>query len=333
MAYPRIPPVRRSRRRRWLLAGLIGAAMIVALIFTVQYRTEARVVADYLAVTESAVKLQAMAAADLESTFAALSGVERPELLRRLQQMHEATAQAATAIDGVAVPSSAAEAHGYLTVATRSWERALGMLDEAVLAVVDDSEPPGGEGLADALILLRVGDVAYAEFLARVGDFDNGIAEGHFVAVAFVPEGGPVRFDPVTVQTRLASILHLGSQRNISITAVTDPEPFGELNNVPIVPDSENFVVQTVVANEGNETEELVSVRLNLVTADGSEPTVSVTQTIATLEPGEARTFIFDGLVLRGGALYELVIVAVTAEDDSPDDNAWRMVFYRNESV
>ena len=114
---------------------------------------------------------------------------------------------------------------------------------------------------------------------------------------------------------------------------MTDPEPFGELNNVPIVPDSENFVVQTVVANEGNETEELVSVRLNLVTADGSEPTVSVTQTIATLEPGEARTFIFDGLVLRGGALYELVIVAVTAEDDSPDDNAWRMVFYRNESV
>ncbi len=245
----------------------------------------------------------------------------------------EATAEAAMAIDDVAVPSSAAEAHGYLTVATRSWERALGMLDEAVLAVVDDIEPPSGEGLADALILLRVGDVAYVEFLARVGDFDSGIAEGNFVAVAFVPEGGPVRFDPATVQARLASIFKLGSQRNISITAVTNPEPVGERNNVPIVPDSENFVVQAVVANEGNETEELVSVRLNLISADGSEPIVSVTQTIATLEPGEAKTCIFDGLELRGGALYELVIVAVTAEDESPDDNAWRMVFYRNESV
>ena len=316
-----------------MLAGLIGAVLIAALTFTIQYRTEARGVADYLAITESAVELQALAAANLESTFATLSSVERPELLRRLRQMHETTAEAAMAIDDVAVPSSAAEAHGYLTVATRSWERALGMLDEAVLAVVDDIEPPSGEGLADALILLRVGDVAYVEFLARVGDFDSGIAEGNFVAVAFVPEGGPVRFDPATVQARLASIFKLGSQRNISITAVTNPEPVGERNNVPIVPDSENFVVQAVVANEGNETEELVSVRLNLISADGSEPIVSVTQTIATLEPGEAKTCIFDGLELRGGALYELVIVAVTAEDESPDDNAWRMVFYRNESV
>ncbi len=333
MAYSRFTPARRSRRRRWLLAGLVGAALIAALSFTIQYRTEARGVADYLAVTESAVELQAQAAAELETTFLTFNGVERPELLRRIQQMHAATAEAEAAIDGVAVPSSAAEAHGYLTVATRSWTQALDMLDEAVLAIVDDSEPAGGERLADALILLRVGDVAYAEFLARVGDFDGGIAEGNFVAIAFVPEGGPVRFDPVTVQARLASIYQLGSQRNISVTAVTDPMPVGERNNVPIVPDSEHFVVQAVVANEGNETEEQISVRLTLISADGSEPTVSVTQTIATLEPGEAKTCIFDGLELQGGGLYELVIRAITAEDESPDDNAWRMVFYRNESV
>ena len=333
MAYPRFSPARRFRRRRWLLGVLIAAALIALLTFTIQYRTEARRVADYLAVTEGAVELQARAAADLEMTFATLSLVDRPELLRRMQQMHEATAEAEAAIGGVAVPSSAAEAHGYLVVATRSWEQAIGMLDDAVLAVVDDLDPEEGSALSDALILLRVGDVAYAEFLTKVGDFDSGIAEGNFVAVAFVPEGGPVRFDPVTVETRLASIYRLGSLRNISVTAVTDPEPVGERNNVPIVPDSENFVVQAVVANEGNEIEEQVSVTLNLVSADGSEQTVTITQTVATLEPGEAKTCIFDGLELKGGALYELVIRVATAEDEAPEDNAWRMVFYRNESL
>ena len=333
MAYPSFFPERRSRRRRWLLIALIAVAVIAAIAFTIQYRTEARVVADYLAVTEDAVEEQAQAAADLETTLATLGGIERPELLRRLEQMSESTSEAEAAITSVDVPSSAAEAHGYLVVATRSWAEAFAMLDEAVIAVVDDSDPAGSSDLADALVLLRVGDVAYAEFLSRVDDFDGGIAEGNFAAVAFVPAGGPVRFDPVTVETRLASIYRLGSQRNISVTAVTDPEPVGERNNVPIVPDSENFVVQAVVANEGNELEEQVSVRLNLVSADGSEGTVTVTQTIATLQPGEAKTCIFDGLILTGGQLYELVINTSSAGDESPDDNDWRMVFYRNESA
>lgn len=333
MAYRSFSPARRSRRRRWAISLLIAAPVIALLIFAIQYRTEARVVADYLAVTEVAVEMQAQAAADLETTFATLSGVDRPELLRRLEMMRAATAEAATAIDGVAVPTSAAEAHGYLVVATRSWERAFDMLDDAVLAVVDDSDPKGGETLADALVLLRVGDVAYGEFLTRVGDFDTGIAEGDFVVVAFVPADGPVRFDPVTVETRLASIYQLGSQRNISITAVTDPEPVGERNNVPIVPDSESFVVHAVVANEGNEIEQQVSVTLSLISADGSDPTVTVTQTIATLEPGEAKTCIFDGLELRGASIYQLEIHASTADDAAFDGSDWSMVFYRDESV
>ena len=333
MAYPSFTPARRSRRRRWVIALLVVAPVIALLIFTLQYRTEARIVADYVAVTEGAVEMQAQAADDLESTLVSLSGIERPELLRRLELMHTATAEAATAIDGVEVPASATEAHGYLVVATRSWEQAFDLLDSAVVAVIDDTDPNAGAALADALVLMRVGDVAYAEFLSRVGDFDSAIAEGNFEAVVFVPTGGEVRFDPVTVETRLASIYRLGSQRNISITAVTDPEPVGERNSVPIVPDSENFVVQAVVANEGNEIEEQVSVTLNLVTADGSSEPMSVTQTIASLAPGEAKTCIFDGIELIGGSLYELVIDAATAGDDAPNDNAWRMVFYRNESV
>ena len=333
MAYSLSSPVRRSRRRRWIAALLVAIALIAVLIVTIQYRTEARGVADYLAVTEGAVELQAQAASDMESAFLDLSGIDRPDLLRRLADMHASTAEAAMAIDDVAVPSSAAEAHGYLVVATRSWQQALDGFDDAIVAVVDGTDESAAQALADALILLRVGDVAYAEFLARVGDFDSGIAQGNFASIAFVPTDGPVRFEPTAIENRLTSTYQLGSQHNISITAMTDPAPIGERNSVPIVPDSEQFVVQAVVANEGNETEELVSVTLDLIPTDTDLQSVTIVQTVAVLEPGEAKTCIFDGLVLHGGALYELVITASTADDIAPDDNAWRMVFYRNENV
>jgi hypothetical protein len=333
MSYSSFSPVRRPRRRRWLLVALVAAVVIAGLAFTIQHRTEARITADYLAVTEGAVELQAQAASDLEATLENLNGIERPELMRRLERMHDATAEAQTQIDSVAVPSSAAEAHGYLVVATRSWEQAVGTLADAVIAVIDDSDPNAPTDLEDALVLLRVGDVAYAEFLNRVGDLDTEIAPEEFGPVAFVPPDGPVRYDPVIVQTRLTSIYRLGSKRSISVTAVTEPRPVGERNNVPIVPDSDTFVVQAVVANEGNEAEEQVSVTLDLIPAGSTTSSVTVTQTVATLEPGEARTCIFDAIDLAGGGLYELVVHATTPDGDGVDEDAWRMVFYRNEST
>jgi hypothetical protein len=325
--------VRRSRRRRWLVAVLVAAGVVVLLVIAMQYRTEARGVSDYIAVTEGAVELQAQAASDLESALLDLSSIDRPELLRRLDVMHTSVAEAMQSIEGISVPATAAEAHGYLMVATRSWEQALAGLLDAVVAVVDDGGTEADDALQNALILLRVGDTAYAEFLTRVGDFDSAIASGDYAPVAFAPSDGPVRFEPTTLANRLTTTYRLGSQHNISVTAVTDPAPIGERNNVPIVPDSETFVVQAVVANEGNETEELISVVLDLIATDTADEPVTITQTVASLAPGEAKTCIFDGLVLQGGALYELVINASTAGDDTPDDNAWHMVFYRNETA
>ncbi len=330
MAYSSFSPVRRSRRRRWLLAGFVAAVVVGLILFAVRNRTEARSVADYLAVTEAAVEQQSQAADDLEATFNSLTGVDRPELMRRIEVMHAAAAEAGAAIDSVIVPASAAEAHGYLMVATRSWERALGLLGDAVMAVLDDDD---AFALEEALVLLRVGDTAYVEFLARVGDLDDSIASGDFEAVVFVDVDGPARLDTATVGTRLRSVYELGEHRNISVTAVTEPEPVGERNNVPIVPQSESFLVQAVVANEGNETEEQISVTLELIATGRDVPRIVITQTVASLAPGEAKTCVFDGIELIPGGLYELVIRARTPKDESPADNAWRMVFYRNENA
>jgi hypothetical protein len=117
------------------------------------------------------------------------------------------------------------------------------------------------------------------------------------------------------------------------VTALTDPEPIGDRNSVPLVPHSEEFSVQAVVANEGNEPESQVSVVLDLVPSDGGDDGTSVRQTVASLEPGQARTLIFDAIDLRPGGLYELVVSATVDNDADDENDAWRMVFYRNENV
>jgi hypothetical protein len=74
-------------------------------------------------------------------------------------------------------------------------------------------------------------------------------------------------------------------------------------------------------------------VTLELIATGRDVPRIVITQTVASLAPGEAKTCVFDGIELIPGGLYELVIRARTPEDESPADNAWRMVFYRNENA
>ncbi|MCZ6462593.1 MAG: hypothetical protein O6705_10240, partial [Actinobacteria bacterium] len=64
------------------MAGFVAAVVVGLILFAVRNRTEARSVADYLAVTEAAVEQQSQAADDLEATFNSLTGVDRPELMR-----------------------------------------------------------------------------------------------------------------------------------------------------------------------------------------------------------------------------------------------------------
>ena len=60
---------------------------------------------------------------------------------------------------------------------------------------------------------------------------------------------------------------------------------------------------------------------------------MTVKQTVANIEPGQARTLVFDTLELKPGGLYELVITAGVDKDEDPENDEWRMVFYQNENT
>ena len=334
MAYPSYTPVRQQRRRRWLLTLLVALIIISVVVFAVRRRSDARGIADYLSVAQQVATEQAETADDLETLFVTVTDVERPEVMRRLEVLRVSTEDAVEILAVTEVPLDAGEAHGYLVAATGSWNNAVELLDDAIVLVLDGSAEAGGtELLEEAFDFLRLGDLAYSQFLAAADGLDDAVPVGDIAAVAFSGDDRSIEYDAQIVTLRLNSVYKLGELHDIAVTAITDPEPLGERNNVPVVPHSEQFIVQAVVANQGNEPESLVSVDLALIPTDGSEARVEVRQTVANLEPGQARTLVFDTLKLQPGGLYELVITAEVDKDEDSENDEWRMVFYQNENT
>ena len=232
------------------------------------------------------------------------------------------------------VPTVAGEANGYLVAAVSSWNSALGMLDDAIILVLDEpAEAGGADRLQESFDLLRIGDLAYARFLETAATLDDAVPVGDLDAVAFAGGDRDAVFDAPLVALRLNSVYKLGELHDVSVTALTDPEPLGERNNIPVVPHAERFIVQAVVANKGNEPEHQVSVDLMLVPTGQEERSVSIKQTVAELLPGQARTLIFDTLELQPGGLYELIVTTGVDKDEEAGNDSWRMVFYQNENA
>ena len=334
MAYPSLALSRRKRRRRWLFIALLLVILAAITALAVRYRTERRGVADYFAVADEVAVTHGAVAADLADAMAVVTTSERYDLLQRLTNLENETAQSLEQLSEVDVPAPVAEAHGYLMAATRLWTRAVGGVDDAVVMVLDQpNDPAGQEMLLVAFDELRVGDEAYAQFLDSLTDLDPDLVTRAFEPVGYAAAAGGSGYDPQLLTLQLMAAYNLGEHHDISIKATTDPEPVGERNAVPVVPFSEGFVVQAVVANEGNAIEEQIEVTLELIASDGGGDSVVLTDTVESLAPGEASTLAFDSLSLRPGGLYELIVSTSVPEDIEIANDAWQMVFYRNENI
>ncbi|MGB9358045.1 MAG: hypothetical protein WCC01_05760 [Acidimicrobiia bacterium] len=334
MAYPSYAPVRQQRRRRWLLALLIALIIVAIVVLAVTRRNEARGVADYLAVAHDVAAQEAETAASLETMLVTITDIQRPEVMRSLEELRMSSEAAAETLAATSVPTAAGEANGYLVAAVSSWTKGLDLLDDAIVLVLDEPAEAGGtDRLEETFDLLRIGDLAYAQFLEAADGLDDSIPVSDLEVVAFTSEEGAVEYDAQVVTLRLTSVYKLGELHDVSVTALTEPAPLGERNNRPVVPYSEQFLVQAVVANQGNEPEQQVTVDLELIPTAAGEDRVMVKQTVANLEPGQAKTLVFDTLELQPGVLYELVVSTGVDKDDDPENDEWRMVFYRNENA
>jgi hypothetical protein len=332
MAYPSMPLSRHSRRRRRFGIVALIAVLVGLVVAAVWVRSEARDVSAYLDLASRVADDEREAAAALHDLLDGLGGLERPEALDRMTRVQSAATGVTGSLEEAEVPASLGVVHGYLTVAASTWEEGLDTLEEAMLTILDQPEDPRGESmLAAAIALLRVGDRAYEGFRDALADLEEGTVTREYPEVAFVEVDTPNLYNPAMVATRLRAFAALSERHDIAVTGTVEPLPVGERNEIPVVPATEEFVVNAVVSNVGNLPESNLSIRLELTRVGSGQPPMESTRSVATLAPGTANTLQFTGLPIEPGVIYEVVVSTRVADDANPGNDRWSFVFLQNE--
>ena len=314
---------------------LLIAVILAAVALVVRFRTEERIAGDYLAVAKDVADSEALLASRLEDVLSGVTEMERPELLQRLEGLADESASLGEELATAEATASTSEANGFLTVAIDSWSIGLAGVNEAIIEILDGPElsRKGDEMLTLAFNDLQVGDTAYARFLGAVKEMDPDSVTLEYPDFGFISPPRDELYDALLLADEMRVLLRLEVNRDVAVNATTDPEPLGENNGFPVVPDSESFGVQVVVTNEGNLPEEQILVQLFLDPRDPAEEQVDIQTLVPFLEPGDAKTVPFLDLPVLPGALYELTVSATIADDEDarPGDNIWKLVFYRNQ--
>ncbi len=316
-----------------VLVVLFVAVGLIAL--AVRYRTEERRTTDYLALVTEIAQNQEGLAVSVTQLMTDLGGLDREDLLNQIDALGAQVSNDVQALAAQDVPPSVSEAHGFLTVALRSWQEAITSMDEAMLMVLDseDDQLSGEVALTRVFEGLRVGDLAYLGFLEARSRIEADGATGSIAEVEYVNVGEDTLFNGEVIAGRLRNTRNLDSRHDISVTARTVPAPLGEQNGRPVVPAAESYTVLAVVTNEGNLPEESISVTMELGLSAGDDSPVRREQLVLLLEAGQATTIEFADLQLEPGELYNLQIAASITQDADPLNNTFELVFYRNQDA
>jgi hypothetical protein len=135
-----------------------------------------------------------------------------------------------------------------------------------------------------------------------------------------------------TIGDRLRLIRGLAQTHDISVTATIEPTPVSASGAVPVVPFSEIINILVVIGNEGNLPEEAITVTLTLAPAGRPAAGITLTETVAFLDPGQATTVEFMTIAVEPGGLYELVVATDVVEDADVGNSEFSTVFFVNGS-
>jgi hypothetical protein len=315
------------------VALLTAAASVVVLLGLLAFRfidDRSRVTSYLDAARETAGTYQALAAR-ADALVASLEEADRPALLAVLEETSLEAAAAENSLLGVDIPGDVATAGGFLTAAVGAWRDGLTDLEAGVeLLLEDPTAVAGAAALNSSFLDFRVGDRAYAHFVALIAD---AAGERPFPDVAFVREGEELRYDAELLVERLAAVESLVADHDIALADVRfDPEPTGDREGRLVIPFSTVLNLEVSVVNRGNEPETDIPVRLRLVGLD-TDITHDDSQQIDALEPGAAVNLLFVDLPVQPGEFYEIVLVADLETDEDPSSNAYSEAFYRNDST
>lgn len=321
----------RRRRRRRILVALVVLIVIAAMAYAVsRVASEQQLRREYLDRALEFAEAEADLAERLADMALRLEQIGRPGMVAALDTMQQGTAALARDLEGVgAPPGELSEAERYLEIAAGRWRDGmarvrLGLIGLSEAAMDEEARDLLTQGLTD----LRVGDSAFAGFLAALSEEDRDSLGREFPRVAFVPSGSESLFDAEELARRLVLTPGLAVLNNVAVSDLRlDPGPVGEQVGLPVVPASPTLDAEVTVANRGTVRAVAVVVVLELITQEGTKARFE--QQVAVLEPGALSTVVFADLPAETGGLYEIVI-SLGSEDDAPADDTLSFTFIRN---
>ena len=321
----------RRRRRRRVLAALVGLVLILGVAYAVtRWQSERQATREYLDRALAFADGEADLADRLADLVDRMEEIGRPGLATILDDLQRGTAALADELAEGGVPAGDLGAGDlYLRIAADRWRAGVNDLRRGFLTLTRSAgDEAAREWVRRGLLDLRVGDRAFAGFLALLEDVDTSELERDFPAVAFVPEGDQARYDADELAQRLATTPGLEAVENLAVADLRlDPYPVGQQVGLPVVPLSESLTAEVTVANRGSTPVAAGVVTLDLLSQDG---TVHQDRAVfGALAPGALVTVGFADLPVQPGKLYE-IIVTLAGGDDDPSDDRVTFTFIRD---
>ncbi|HEX5631200.1 MAG TPA: hypothetical protein VFY15_06045 [Acidimicrobiia bacterium] len=323
-------PAARRRRRRRTLAVLGTAGVVLGVAYgVIQAQGERETARAYLDVAYDAASTAVEVGESLDTLITDIEDYNRATLVERLGVMEASAEEMVTDLVDLEAPASLREASLFLRIAAVSWRSGISESRAGLLAL--SANPLDEEGLTtltQGLIDLRVGDRAYAGFLASLGDVDTTLQGGPFPAIALVPPSNEALYEPRDLARRMFLAGSIAPVDDIALADLKlEPGPVGVRDGLPVVAVTSSQSAQVVVSNRGNIDVTGIIVRLRLVSNDGD--LYETEQEIPGLEATALTLLTFEDLPVSPGVTYEIT-VSLTRTDDDEENDSQQFLFIVN---
>ncbi|NNC42375.1 MAG: hypothetical protein HKO03_03940 [Acidimicrobiia bacterium] len=307
------PPPR--RRRRWPLLLAVGIVAIFVAVLVTNVRTKSRVLSAYLNTASSSMTTVDRVSSELTDLTARLGAIERPALQGSFDATQDLLAGVVQDLQQVEVPAEATLEHARLLLATESWADGVDRLRQGLVGYAD-GEIDAADSIAEAVLLLRIGDRSYRSFVDRL----PALAETLDTVPPDLPIiqlAGPLINTDILI-ARVSVAPDIALRRDLAIASVRlDPRPLAQNEvGVSIIPLTESLDLQVAIQNVGNEVETGIELTMRI----SGSASVSESATIPSLAAGASTTESFSITVVPG-AQYSIEASVVGVENEVNLDN------------